>query len=122
MSITVTVNNQKFTFDKGATYHDIYEKVKENYKYPAMVGRVGNFLREMGMKAKDGEDISFLDYTNEDAAIVYKRGVSFVMVKAVRDVLGEDAEVHIEHSIKKNYYCEIIKDGLESDTKTIESI
>ena len=29
MSITVTVNNQKFTFDKGATYHDIYEKVKE---------------------------------------------------------------------------------------------
>ncbi len=122
MSITVTVNNESFTFDNDTTYRYIYEKVKDNYKYPAMVGRVGNCLREMGAKAKDGEDISFLDYTNEDASIVYKRGLSFVMVKAVRDVLGAEAQVHIEHSIKKNYYCEIIKDGYINDKETLGSI
>ncbi len=122
MGVNVTVRGERLSFDKGVTYREIYEKIKENYKYPALVARVKNNLREMGAKVKDGEEIEFLDYTNEDASIVYKRGVSLVMIKAVKDVLGKDAKVYIEHSIKKNYYCEIKKDECINDKDVLEKI
>jgi len=122
MSLNISVKGKKLAFDDGTTYCEIYEKVKDNYRYPAMVAKVGNCLRELAAKAKDGEDIQFLDYTDEDASIVYKRGVSFVMIKAVSDVLGSDAKVHIEHSIKKNYYCEIVNDRCINDVDTLAKI
>ena len=38
---------------------------------------------------------------------VYHRSVSFLMVKAVKQLLGLKASVVIEHSIHKSFYCEI---------------
>ena len=122
MKIEVTVKGEKLSFEKGTTYREIYEKVKDNYKYPVLVGKVGNTLREMSAKAKDGEEIEFFDYTDEDASRVYKRGLSLVMIKAVRDVLGKEAKVYIGHSIKKNYYCEIKNGDFINDIETLKKI
>ena len=38
---------------------------------------------------------------------VYERGISLLLVKAVRDVLGTATGVEIEHSLRGNLYCEL---------------
>ena len=71
--------------------------------------RVGNTLKELTSKVSDGEEIVFVDPSRPEGMSIYMRTVCMVMLKAVRDVLGNEAEVVIENSIKKNFYCEIHK-------------
>lgn len=120
--MNVKVDGKALTVPDGATYNDIFNIVKDNYKRPALAAKTGNILRELLKTARDGDDIIFLDYTDPDAMIVYKRGVSLVMIKAVKDILGADTNVVIEHSLKKNYYCEIRKDGYMNDEQLLEKI
>lgn len=123
MSINVKVLGEEMTFADGTTYYEIYKSLKDRYKNAVYAGKVKNSLREMRAAAKDGEEIEFLDYSNQEAAIIYKRGVSFIAVKAVKDIFGDEAMLFIEHSLKKNYYCEIkIGDRFVNDAEVIEKI
>lgn len=110
MAITLTVDGKKHVFDDGVTYYDVYKSLKDDYKGTPFAAKSKNNLCEMCAKPKDGEELVFLDSSDEDSFQIYKRGLSFILIKAVRDVFGENAKVFIEHSLKKNYYCEL-KDG-----------
>ncbi len=122
MSKKIIVDGKEYIFGERATYNDVYLSLKDEYKLVPYAAKKKNTLREMCATIKDGDEITFLDYTDEDASIIYKRGVSFVLVKAVKDVLGDEARTFIEHSLKKNFYCEVKMNGFVNDEETIKKI
>jgi uridine kinase len=52
-------------------------------------------------------DVEFLDITSLEGFRAYQRSASFLMIYAAKSVLGKQARIVIEHSINKNYYCNI---------------
>ncbi|MDD3395160.1 MAG: nucleoside kinase, partial [Anaerotignum sp.] len=87
-----------------------------------LVAKQGNQLRELRSEILTDEPIVFFDLTQEEGMRVYHRGVSFLLVKAVNDLFGEEAALIIEHSLIGNLYCEITNPALEIDDALLRRI
>jgi len=72
-----------------------------------MVAKVDNELNDMSRPVLYDSTVEFLDITDPNGFRTYQRGVSFMMVYAVKAILGKKTRVVISHSINKNYYCEL---------------
>ncbi len=103
----ITVMGQEMDFSKGMTFEDLAKPFAEHFFGPIMLARQNNRLRELSRKVYTLDDVTFYGVENEEGLRVYRRGVLFLMVKAVHDLLGKDALVVVEHSLQKNLYCEI---------------
>ena len=92
---------------EGMTFGELAKEFQGEFSSAIMLAKQGNMLKELDYEIKENDDITFLDLTTKDGMRVYHRGVSFLLVKAARDILGEDARVVVEHSLRGNVYCEI---------------
>lgn len=120
--IEITVMNEDIRVEEETTYLELSKKYKKMFDGPIMGVRVGNTLKELTSKVSDGEEIVFVDPSRPEGMSIYMRTVCMVMLKAVRDVLGNEAEVVIENSIKKNFYCEIHKGETVVDEELVTKI
>lgn len=107
---------------KFTTYEELSKKYKNRFKSSIVLAKHDNKLRELSSKIKTGGKIEFFDITDVDGMRVYIRSVSFLMVKAVKEVIGMDTNVAIEHSVNKNLYCEIRKSGIAIDNLLLNKI
>ena len=98
---------REMQIEAGMTFRMLAKEFQGEFPSAILVAKQGNSLKELDYEIKDRGDITFLDLREEDGMRVYHRGVSFLLVKAVRDILGEEAHVVIEHSLRGNLYCEI---------------
>lgn len=105
--INVRVMNDSVSLPEETTYLELSKKYKDRFNAPIMMARVGNTLRELNAEVVDGDDITFIDPSNREGMSAYMRTACIIMLKAVNDILGNEAQVAIENSIKKNFYCEI---------------
>ncbi|WP_243423718.1 nucleoside kinase [Anaerotignum lactatifermentans] len=103
----IVVMGKEMTYTPCTTYEDLAKKCAGTVKGPVMLARQENRLRELSRRICGEEEITFYGIDNEEGLRVYRRGVLFLMVKAVRDLFGEDSLVVVEHSLQKNLYCEI---------------
>ncbi len=92
---------------EGMTFEQLAKEYEDQFQGAILTARQGNRLQELKYQIYFDNDITFLDLTDEEGMRVYRRGISFVMVKAVRELLGEDSLVVIEHSLHKCLYCEV---------------
>ena len=74
---------------------------------PILVAKVGNELNDLSRPVLYNSYVEFLDITDPNGFRAYQRSVSFMMVCAVKTILGKKTRVVIAHSINKNYYCEL---------------
>ena len=107
MGNKVTVMGKEIQISTGMTFGMLAKEFQGEFAADILLAKQGNRLKELDYEIKELEDITFLDLTKEEGMRVYHRGVSFLLVKAIRDVLGEEAHVMIEHSLRGNLYCEI---------------
>ena len=98
---------------EGMTFGELAKEFQGDFPSAILLAKQGNVLKELDYEITDADDISFLDLRDEEGMRLYHRGVSFLLVKAARDIIGEDALVVIEHSLRGNLYCEIRKPALE---------
>lgn len=106
----VKVMGRELQIAKGTTFGELAQEFQGEFASDIIVAKQGNKLKELDYEVKNAEDITFFDLTDEEGMRVYHRGVSFLLVKAVQDVLGGPVKVGIEHSLRGNFYCEI-RDG-----------
>ena len=100
--ITITLpDNTTLSATKGQTLQQICPI--EN----ALVATVDNQLSDLTRQLLYDANVQFLDYNDPNGLRTYQRGVSFMLVYAVKAILGKKAQVTIAHSINKNYYCEL---------------
>jgi len=101
-------NNQTKKYPLGTSLFDIAGDMKIELGYPILGARVNNKLTELCYKVYRPKFIEFINITNIDGYRMYQRSLSFVLMKAVRD-LFPGARLKIEHSISQGFYCEIKK-------------
>ena len=103
-SIEVTIKDKKYKYSRGITLQEIYMEHQESHKYPIIIARVNNRLRELTYSLKDNCEVEFLDLTSKEGNRVHVNGLTFVMLYAVKKLYGKGANVLAQHSLDKGIY------------------
>lgn len=123
MEKTITINFRNIaskSFPAGTTLFEVSKKFQKYFNYPILVSRVDNDMLDLSEKIHQNCNIDFYDRSSEVGNSVYSRSLYFMLVLAVKRVLGSNVEVIIEHSIDKGVYCEVV--GVEIDKPVILKI
>ena len=107
-------------FDAGVTLKEISDAFAHYYEYPILLGKVDNEVVELSEPINRSYKVDFCDRTTGPGNSVYGRTCQFLIIVAVKKLLGEEADVVIEHSIDKGFYCEI--KGVEIDKATVAKL
>lgn len=116
------VMGREMQIEAGMTFGMLAKEFQGEFPSAILLAKQGNDLKELDYEIKEADDITFLDLTSEEGMRVYHRGVSFLLVKAAKDVLGEDAHVSIEHSLRGNLYCEIRNPKVEISEELLKKL
>ena len=118
----LNVMGREMQIEEGTTFGDLAKEFQGEFPSAILLAKQGNAIKELDYEIKDAGDITFLDVTTEEGMRVYHRGVSFLLVKAARDILGEQAHVVIEHSLRGNLYCEIRNPNVEMNEELLKQL
>ena len=120
--INVTVGDYEIKTEKNTRLITLAGRYSHTCKYPILLAKVDNQLEELNKKLASDCHVEFLDITDPNGYRTYQRTTSFLMICAAKEILGTDTRVIVEHSINKNYYCIVEKDGLTLTEEIIASI
>ena len=118
----INVMGKEIQIQEGTTFDDLAKEFQGEFPSAILLAKQGNSIKELDYEIKDAGDITFLDVTSEEGMRVYHRGVSFLLVKAARDILGDEAHVVIEHSLRGNLYCEIRNPAVEVTEELLQQL
>ena len=109
-------------YPENTSLSEIAHSFQSRYNYPILIAKVDNVIEELAYNVTKKCSIDFYDRSSIFGHTVYSHGVHFLMIVAIKKVLGNDAEVIIQHSIDKGVYCEIVNKEINKDIiKQIES-
>ena len=115
-TIKVTFNNYEVKeFPKGTTLKSISDSYKDYYQYDILIGKVDNDLVDLADPISKSCKVTFYDRSSSVGNSVYSSSVNFILTLAVKNVLGENAQVIIEHSIDKGVFCRIKDQQITED-------
>ncbi len=107
-------------FDSGVTLLEVSQNFKKYFNYPILIGKVDNELVELNENLTRNYKIDFYDRSTDVGNGVYSRTLQFILIVAVKKLFGQQAEVMIEYSIDKGFYCELV--DIPLDKKTLKKI
>src|SRR5574344_2378547 len=94
-------------FPSNTSLKEISSSFKKYFNYPIMIAKIDNNLVELSEELDKKCNIDFYDRESGVGNSIYGRSLQFLLILAVRRVLGENALVVVEHSIDKGFYCEV---------------
>ena len=109
-------------FLQGTTLEEISDSFKKYFNYPILLGKVNNHISELSHVIESNCTIDFLDRTTTVGSYVNACSLQFIMILAIKKILGYDYDVKIENSLDNGTYCEIENCKLDKTIlKKIES-
>ena len=123
MARTIKVNYkdiETYEFEAGVTLKEISEKFQNHYNYPILIGVVDNDITELTEEITRSCSVDFYDRSTTLGNSTYGRTTQFMLVVAIKELLGDEAEVIIDFSTDKGYYCEVR--GVEIDKPVVKQI
>ena len=127
MKIKVTVktdlnkNVHEREVEEGTSLESLLNEFRSELPFRILVARVDNVEEELSYVINNPCTIEFLDMRTPMAKMVYQRSLTLIYLKAIWDVLGEDAETNIYYSLSKGLYTEI-NGGIELSDEIITRI
>ena len=107
MKIRLADRGETIEVYENETLYHILMRVHKNDYYKYLGAKVNNKLKGLCSKDfKDNDIIEFIDITNPDGHRIYVRTLSFIYVKACKDIYN-DIDVTINHSLNKGLYTEL---------------
>lgn len=105
----ITVLGEKIELTKSTSLLELSKKFQSYFSNEIILAKVNNRLSDLSEIIYSENDcrIEFLDISNPNGYRTYQRSVVFLLIYAIKLLCGEKTRVIIEHSINKNYYCEI---------------
>ncbi|WP_129596130.1 nucleoside kinase [Anaerophilus nitritogenes] len=105
--INIIVNNQeKIEVQRGISIEELSDRFKDDYLSTIVAAKVDHDLRELTHTLHKDCNIEFIDLSSSDGIRIYQRSLSFVFIRAAKEILS-DCKVTVEHSLSKGLYCEI---------------
>lgn len=112
--------NEVLEFDEGTTYKQISECFKHHFNYDIVVAKVDNDIVDLSDTLKKKCNVDFFDRSSSLGNSIYARSARFILILAVRDILGENVKIVTEHSMDHGVYCTI--EGAEINREIINKI
>ena len=101
----VSFRGEKYIeFEEGTTYKEISEHFKDRFEFDILVARVDNTLTDLSETIKNDCNIDFFDRSSSIGNSVYRRSLRYILVLAVKNLLGDKAEVIIGNNIDNGTY------------------
>ena len=97
--------NEGLEFEEGVTYKEISESFKHYYNYDILCAKVDNDIVDLSETLKKKCNIDFFDRSSSLGNEIYSKSAMFILLLAVRNILGEDVEIIAEHSLNNGVYC-----------------
>ena len=105
-NIEVLINKKKYQFPKGIVLEEIAKNFQDTCKYPIILAKIGNAIKELSVPLNKSCEIEFLDLTSREGNRAHIAGLTFVVVYAIRSLYGPNANIYVEHSLDKGIYLE----------------
>ena len=105
-NIEVLINKKKYQFPKGIVLEEIAKNFQDTCKYPIVLAKIGNVIKELSVPLNKSCEIEFLDLKSREGNRAHIAGLTFVMVYASRSLYGPNANIYVEHSLDKGIYLE----------------
>ncbi len=98
--------NEIKEFKRGTTLLEIADVFNIKLPNPILGAMVNNNLAELSFEVYHPKNIEFIDITHPDGMRMYLRSLTFVLYKAVEEILP-GAKLRVEHSISKGIFCKL---------------
>ena len=103
-TIKVMIDGLEEEVEKGTTLDELSKKYCINRKYPIILARVNNRIRELNYSVVQNKNLEFLDWTTASGNKAYINGLLFLLSYAAKELFGNNAEIYVLHSIDKGIY------------------
>jgi len=104
--LRLTIDGRVHQYAPGLSLAAISRDFPRPGQGPIVGARIANDLRDLWYQPMEDAEVQWIDLTHPDGARIYARSLSFVLIRAVRE-LFPGARVTIEHSLCKGIYGEI---------------
>lgn len=119
-TIKLIINEKEYEYSSGITLEEVSKDFSKEYKYPILLAKVNNRIRELNEIVTEDCTIEFLDLTSREGNRTHISGLTYLLVYAVRKLYGLSANVTIQHSIDKGLYIETNFKITEAKTDSIK--
>ena len=107
-TINITINGETKQYSYGITGLELSKYYKSQHNNDILAMRVNGQFFTLDNKILKNSSVEFVDYMNRDGNRIYINGLKFLLIIAVKEVLGNIADVNFENSIDKGIFCRII--------------
>ncbi len=121
IEIIIENTGERKRYPLGTTLLEIAADIKLNLKHRAIGAMVNNSLKELDYAIFKPKTVRFIDYTHPDGMRMYVRSLSFILLKAVKN-LYPNRRLTIQHSVSNGYYCEFYDEPKEISIPEIVDI
>lgn len=104
--IKVTINGKEQTVPRGITLLQLSKEYEKDYRFPIILASVNNVYRELNYVVNDPCGINFYDLNSKIGNRAHIAGLTFLLVVAVKEIFGLDANIKVMHSLDKGIYIE----------------
>ena len=105
-------NQQKKSYSPGTSLLDVANDQQVTLKSQVVAAYVNNELKGLSYEIYTPITVDFIDISNPDGMRIYQRTLTFLLQKAVKDILP-DHNLLVEHSVSKGLYFEVTNGGTE---------
>lgn len=111
MRIVQVIKFGEFTVQESDTLEVLMNRLsdgKSDKDTLFVCAKVDGVLKELNTPIGNAEKIEFLGIEDSDGAKIYQRSLSFMMIRAAKEVVS-NARIKVSHSLSKGLYCTIHK-------------
>ena len=118
----VTVGDEVKEYKEGTTFFDIAREYQDRFENDILLVSVGSKLQELNKQIEEDCTVCFITAADTEGQKVYKRSATLLLLKAVKDVLGNDHPYNIKvlYSVSKGYYCTM--DGFQVTQEFLDKV
>lgn len=105
-TLEIKVNGHKYQASKGVTLEELASQFQKEYRYPIILAKVNNILKELTSEITNQANIEFLDLTSREGNRTHISGLTYVLIYAIKKLYGKNADALVQHSLDKGIYIE----------------
>ena len=102
--IKVTINGKEESVPVGTTLLQLSKEYQKDYRFPIILASVNNIYKELSYVVNESCGITFYDLNSKIGNRAHIAGLTFLLIVAVKEIFGMDANIKVMHSLDKGIY------------------
>ena len=94
--VEVKINGKTYQLTKGITLEEVSHDFEKDFKYPILLAKVNNRIRELTFALKEDAEIEFLDLTSREGNRCHISGLTYILIVAIKKLYGKKADIIVQ--------------------------